>query len=409
MAHPVTARAIAGGKTACPDVILVGGGLANMLIALRLKARRPELSLLVLEAGAVIGGNHTWSFHETDVSATQLAWLKPLIGARWPDQIVRFPAYTRRLATPYASIFSHRLAAHAETVLGPSIRTRAVAVDVTPTSVTLLGGEVLQAPCVIDGRGPMKDAPLAAGLQKFVGLEIECEVPHGEHSPVIMDASVEQLDGYRFVYTLPFTPTRLLIEDTYYSDTADLDVPLLENRIASYAAARAWRIGSIVRREAGVLPITLTGNIDEHWKALGSELPRSGLRAWLFHSTTGYSLPFAARAADAIAAGREMTSAPVAALLERQSREAWRSQTFFRLLNRMLFLAAAPKARVDVLQRFYTLPQPLIERFYGARLTAADYARLMTGKPPIPITDALRSIVTFPAHPAAAGPASGSR
>ena len=38
-----------------------------------------------------------------------------------------------------------------------------------------------------------------------------------------MDATVEQQDGYRFVYCLPFTSTSVFVEDTYYQDTPMLD------------------------------------------------------------------------------------------------------------------------------------------------------------------------------------------
>ena len=41
------------------DLILVGGGLANGLIAWRLRMQRPELNILLLESGERIGGNHT--------------------------------------------------------------------------------------------------------------------------------------------------------------------------------------------------------------------------------------------------------------------------------------------------------------------------------------------------------------
>ena len=50
------------------DGILVGGGLANVLIALRLHAERPDKNMLVLEQGSTLGANHTWSFHETDLT-----------------------------------------------------------------------------------------------------------------------------------------------------------------------------------------------------------------------------------------------------------------------------------------------------------------------------------------------------
>lgn len=45
------------------DVILVGAGLANGLIALRLRQLQPALKILLLESQAQPAGNHTWSFH----------------------------------------------------------------------------------------------------------------------------------------------------------------------------------------------------------------------------------------------------------------------------------------------------------------------------------------------------------
>ena len=59
------------------DLILVGGGLANGLIALRLKLLRPELKILLLEQGATLGGNHTWSFYQHDLTPQQHDWIAP--------------------------------------------------------------------------------------------------------------------------------------------------------------------------------------------------------------------------------------------------------------------------------------------------------------------------------------------
>ena len=242
------------------------------------------------------------------------------------------------------------------------------------------------------GRGALAEQPLALGFQKFYGLELEMRRPHGLDHPIIMDATVEQLDGYRFVYSLPLSPTRLLIEDTYYSDTPELEPQMLVGGIHAYAQAQGWDVGATVRAETAVLPITLAGDFDAHWRSMGMELPRSGLRAWLFHATTGYSLPYAVRLADAIADHPDLTSASVARLIHAMSRQAWERQAMFRMLNRMLFIAATPADRVRVLERFYTLPQPLIERFYGAQLTAADKARILVGRPPVPIGRALMAL-----------------
>ena len=86
------------------DIILAGGGLANGLLAWRLRTHRPELRILLLEQGNALGGNHTWSFHDGDLDAAQQAWLAPLIGARWPGYDVVFPEYARTLDSGYASI-----------------------------------------------------------------------------------------------------------------------------------------------------------------------------------------------------------------------------------------------------------------------------------------------------------------
>ena len=69
--------------------------------------------------------------------------------------------------------------------------------------------------------------------------------------------------------------------------------------------------------------------------------------------------------------------------------DTWRARGFSRLLNRMLFRAAEPAERWRVLQRFYGLPQPLVERFYAGRSTRRDALRVLSGKPPVPILRAL--------------------
>ena len=56
------------------DLVIVGGGLAGGLCALALRHRRPDIRLLLIEPGATIGGNHLWSFFESDVAPAH-RWL----------------------------------------------------------------------------------------------------------------------------------------------------------------------------------------------------------------------------------------------------------------------------------------------------------------------------------------------
>lgn len=379
------------------DVVLVGGGLANALIARQLLATRPDLDIVVVERGSTLGGNHTWSFHENDVSRAGMALIKPFISASWQRQSVHFPGHSRLFDVPYHAIASEKLHEVLSAALGSRLMLDTEVAALAPDRVTLADQRVLRARCVIDGRGPERTSHLALGYQKFVGLEVETAEPHGETVAVIMDATVAQLGGYRFFYTLPFSPTRILIEDTYYTDGPDLDQSVLTDRVHDYAKAKGWRIREVVREEKGVLPVVLAGDMDGFWKRAGDGVPRVGLRASLFHPTTGYSLPDAVALAQRLAVADDLTSAGVQRLIEAHARALWADRSFFRLLNRLLFIAAEPHERVAVMERFYTLPGPLIERFFAGKLTVGDKAKIMIGKPPVPLTKAVGVISDEPA------------
>ena len=376
-------------STSRADVVLVGGGLANGLIALRLKALRPDLKVVLLERDKRIGGEHTWCHFETDVSPAISGWLRPLIVHRWAGYDVRFPAHQRSLETPYLAITSQRLHEAVTAVLGADVWLGATVSEVSPHQVTLSDGRRITAAAVIDGRGPRRSRSLVLGWQKFLGQGVRLTAPHGLTRPIVMDATVSQLDGYRFLYVLPLDSTRLLIEDTRYSDGEAIDHADLRTAIAAYASQQGWTIAKVEREEHGILPIALAGDIDAYWREARAQVAEVGLRAALFQPTTGYSLPDAARLADQIAALPHITSAHVRVCAEAHSKAAWRKRRYFRLLNRMLFKACEPDQRYKVLERFYRLRAPLIQRFYAARLILWDKARVLIGKPPVPISRAV--------------------
>ncbi|RYZ13384.1 MAG: lycopene cyclase [Comamonadaceae bacterium] len=384
------------------DLILVGGGLANGLIAWRLQALRPDCRVLLLEQEATLGGNHTWSFHPTDLSPAQRAWLDPLVSHRWSSHEVVFPQRRRRLDSGYASIESKRFAQVLGAALGSVVRTGVRVREVAPTRVVLDDGTVLDAGAVIDGRGVRASPHLQLGFQKFLGQEVRLAAPHGLAAPVLMDASVAQHDGYRFVYLLPFTSDTLLIEDTCYADGASLDAQSLRERIADYARQRGWTIASVLREETGVLPILLGGDPRAFWRE-AQGVPRSGLAAGLFHPTTGYSLPDAVALADRIAALADLSASSLFGAVRSHALARWRERRYFMLLNRMLFRAAEPDARWKVMQRFYGLSDGLITRFYAARLTWPDKLRIVTGKPPVPFMAGVRAALGLPVAAAKAG------
>lgn len=374
------------------DIIFAGVGLANGLIALRLRQQRPELRVLILEADSRPGGNHTWSFHQDDITSEQHRWLAPLIAHRWQGYDVRFPAFNRSLAGDYLSITSAQFAAALTDAFGDSLQTHAVITALTPETVTLADGTTLRARAVIDGRGYTPDKHLNTASQSFLGQQWHLRQPHGLTRPILMDATVDQQGGYRFVYTLPLSATELLIEDTHYIDAARLDLDAARHNIADYARQQGWVLDNLIREEQGQLPIMLAGDFPAYWQARDKQ-PCSGLRAGLFHATTGYSLPHAVALADVIAASAEINAAAIFAVIHLYALRQWHAQRFFRTLNRMLFLAGDADKRWRVMQRFYSLNEGLIARFYAGQLTLADKARILAGKPPVPVGEAMLAIL----------------
>ena len=376
------------------DLAIVGGGLAGGLIAHALASLRPEVRLLLIDGGETLGGNHVWSFFDEDVAEADRPLIEPFVAHRWLGYHVVFPAHRRLLASGYRSITSERFDRVVRATLpAERILTGRKAIGVGPRSVVLTDGTRIEAAGVIDARGPGDLSLLDCGWQKFLGQELHLTRAHGLARPVVMDASVPQSDGYRFVYLLPFGPDRLFVEDTYYSDRPDVDRELLADRIADYAASRGWWIKAIEREEAGALPVVLGGDFEDYWRSGGANVAKVGARAGLFHPTTGYSLPDAVRTARLIAGFRDFRAPALHGALHRFAASRWRERGFYRALDRMLFRAAIPKERYRVLERFYTLDADLIGRFYAARSTAADKARIVMGRPPVPVGRALAAFL----------------
>jgi lycopene beta-cyclase len=385
------AEAGAGHNLDC-DIAILGGGLAGGLIALALHRARPDIRLRLVEAGASLGGNHIWSFFEGDVDAAGMALLEPMITHRWGDYEVRFPAHRRSLDTAYHSIRSDRFDAVLRDALpGEAIRTGVAVGAATADHLVLDNGDEIAARAVIDCRGAGDLDALDCGWQKFVGLELELSAPHGLERPIIMDATVEQIDGYRFVYVLPFGPNRVFVEDTYYSDGPGLDAALIEERVLGYAAAQDWRVAEIVHREKGVLPVVCNGAFGEYWRSTGA-VPKAGVRAGLFHPVTGYSLPDAVRSALFIAGHADLSGEALHGKLLVQAAQRWRETGYYRMLDGMMFYGADTANRYKILERFYRLSPALISRFYAGRSRWTDKLRIISGKPPIPVGRGLGAI-----------------
>ena len=377
------------------DIAVVGGGLAGGLTALAVHRAHPELRLRLFEAGDVLGGNHRWSWFSSDLGDDGNALLASFRKTEWSGgNEVRFPEYRRKLGANYNSLASRDFdAALRRELPQDAIFTSRRVESLREDGVTLANGETIPARTVIDCRDFMPSAHVAGGWQVFMGRHIRLPEPHRLERPVIMDASVEQLDGYRFVYVLPLGAHELFVEDTYYNDTPELDRSALSRRIDEYCSKHGWD-GEILGGETGVLPVITGGDCRAHRSEAGEPgVVLAGARGLFTHPLTSYTVPIAVANALAIAQEARLPGPQLAAMVDARARRHWRDTRYYRLLGRMLFQAARPAERYRIFQRFYRLRQPLIERFYAARSTRLDKLRILSGKPPVPVLRAIPALL----------------
>ena len=377
------------------DIAIVGGGLAGGLTALAIRRVAPDLSFALFEAGDSFGGNHRWSWFEHDLDAEATALLAPFDKTEWSvGNEVRFPAHSRTLASNYRSLDSRDFDSALRRLLPQeAIRTSSRVAGLDAGGITLADGERIAAQCVIDCRDGAGSEHLTGGWQVFLGQHLRTEAPHGIERPVIMDATVEQANAYRFVYLLPLGEDEIFVEDTYYADSPEIDTKTLRAQIEAYVRAKGWQ-AKVLHEETGVLPVITGGDFAAYRASLTVPgVALAGARGGFVHPLTSYTMPIAADNALAIAQAAKADLATLPDFVERRAKDHWRATGYYRMLGKMLFQAARPAERYRVFERFYRLPEPLIERFYAARSTPLDKMRILTGRPPVPVARAIPALL----------------
>lgn len=380
------------------DYILAGGGLQAGLLVLAIRHHQPKARILVVERGAVFGGNHTWSFHRRDISSVTAQWLSPLPTYNWDSYQVRFPGYESTVDLEYATTTAEMMAGAVSQCLsedeqnGSRVLLNTEVTDIQPGSITTNGDEQFRARCVLDCRGrqgpPTADQSSAqpvCGYQKFYGLEIELAEDWPSHVPMLMDACVDQSDGFHFIYVLPFSRRRVLIEDTWFSNLPQLDLDLSARQLRTYISGHTQSKWDVVRSERGCLPMPLRGFSPRPASENTSPaLLAGGYAGGWFHAATGYSFPLAAQFANTVAeTAPELAQKAIDSLLQENKFRFG----FARFLNHLLFRLVSPQSRWQIFRRLYkSVPQETLSRFYAHGFSVADAARMVIGVPPRGLT-----------------------
>lgn len=356
------------------SIAILGAGLWGLLYLHVLKQRHPQIKVKLFEKETLPAWTKTWSCHQSDIPETFKSSILDLNPYVWSKQQVRFPRFCREIPEGYLTFSASTLANRIQSLWTSSIELgRGPSVE-----------EMGEYDLVID-TGTKEKISTLSGYQKFVGIEWECEKPHGVKVPVIMDASVEQLEGYRFFYVLPLSEKRLFVEDTRYSDSAEIDEAAFVSEIQKYTAKFSLVGATEVYREKAALPIP--HYLPQREKPLEKRIAL-GAGSGFFHPVTGYSFPQLFSSLEVLDLALQEKRDLKAAL------EDWifsfRKKTrLYYFLNRLLFLAAQPEERLRIFQRFYGLEAGLIQRFYALQLGWRDWTSIFMGKAPVSIRKAL--------------------
>jgi len=312
--------------------LVLGAGCAGLSLACALVDAGVGEQIVLVDRRTDFGHDRTWCFWDTRNGLP----FASLATHRWPrwrvvgrdgreveHRSTRHP-YLHLPADRFYRAALDRLAAAPNVELRLGERVLAVEAGDDGVRVRTARGE-LDAAVAYDamgGAGPLsRGGPLgrAALSQRFLGLEVETERPVFDPSrATLMDlrAGTRDAGALRFMYVLPFGPTRALVEDTSLGGDA---LRAADRRAAIATHLRdTWQAGDVrvLREERGVLPMA-TGALPA---VRAPRLPAVGAAAGAVRPSSGYAFVRIQRHAEAVARA-VVAGAPAPARLGRRRHE----------------------------------------------------------------------------------------
>jgi lycopene beta-cyclase len=374
-----TRRTTSGHADRRPLVIL-GAGLAGLSLGCALLDAGVEREIVLIDRRREWTRDRTWCTWP----GTRPTRFLELADHRWPNWRVAGPGgevISRCPQLPYLHL-------RADTVYGHALER----LDRAP-QVTLLADERVERvqpgepPCVVttrrrleagevfDGRGAAAMQPIGPAdghvtlYQRFLGWEVETDSPAFDPvTATLMEFRGSSPGDLRFLYVLPFSPHRALVEDTSFGVVA---VPsaqrrlALEQDLAGRLGAERWRIRY---EERGKVPMS-TRRVSLH---PGAHVHAIGTAGGAVRPSSGYAFSriqaHCSAIADAVAGGR-----PLPARIGSRRRSGM-DAIFLRAL------ADRPEQFGDLFVRLAERTGPAaFARFMADASTPADEAQIVAG------------------------------
>jgi len=355
--------------------LIAGGGLAACLAALAMARLRPDVPLLIVEEAATFGGDGFLNFADAELGQDGAELVGPLAVERWPGFYVAFPGFSRKLKAEWAGFAAadlHR--AMTETLQPRQYRLGTRVVAVREDALVLDGGEEIRAQGAIDARGQASLSTLDLIYEARLERDYRLRAPHRVDRPVLIDATVDQAGGLRFMQCVPLSEDRLVVADVCLSERAQPD-EAAGPRIDAYLAARGWKKKSPGPAVARTRPLPIGGDFAAFWRLGGARVAKLGLRGGFVNPFTGRTIADAVRTALLLADQRDFGGAALHDAVEAEAKQLWRKREPHRALARAI-AEAAPEDRRDVAARLYGLDPGLVARLQADQLGLIDRMRL---------------------------------
>lgn len=245
------------------DYIICGAGCAGLSLAIRLADPFfSNKSILIIDKSLKNTNDRTWSFWadpkiDRFASIYKHSWSKIALYAPGFEQVSNPDPYT------YNTIRGIDFYNHAKEIIASAGHIEWIKADISDVRdqgdhvIVSTTKEVFQASFVFDS--VVRSFPEESKLfvwQHFLGWEVTLDHDHfDEDQATFMDFRMDQAGETRFVYVLPFSPRKALVEVTFFSKKIvedDVYVDLLETYMDKYVSSNY----TIKATEKGAIPMT---------------------------------------------------------------------------------------------------------------------------------------------------------
>ncbi|MGI4824528.1 MAG: lycopene cyclase family protein [Janthinobacterium lividum] len=364
------------------DYLIVGGGAAGLSLAYHLaqESSLTEKKVLLLEPVVKDQNDRTWSFW-----ASEAGLFDAIAVHEWDRIAFRSPSFERVFSLGsyrYRTIrgldfyqFVHQALA-ARPAQFTVVRQEVSSLENTPSGVRArtTDGQEFTARYAFDSRPPaMERQPEKYHylLQHFVGWEIETD--HDVFNPEVvefMDFRGEQHHEARFIYVLPFSPRKALVEYTLFSAEVLAKSDYEEHIRAHLQQKLGLTAGQyrLVAEEVGAIPMT-----DHPLPArVGERIINLGTRAGRAKPSTGYAFQRIQAQSARLVAALATTGQPP----HDPAGDQWQFRLFDTLLLDIM-QRRGEMTRTIFTQLFQRNPVERILQFLDEKTSWADNLRIM--------------------------------